>query len=94
MSPDSVQIPVVEQTEMLIAIDDAALSELDDEPQGRDQSASNPMPLWVPSQKGFLSEAPQRQSAPLDPEQLWDPSALLTVKGPLTNSGPFGAAVK
>ena len=29
-----------------------------------DQPASNPTSAWLPSQKGLLSEAPQRQSAP------------------------------
>ena len=29
-----------------------------------DQPVSNPTSAWLPSQKGLLSEAPQRQSAP------------------------------
>jgi hypothetical protein len=50
--------------------------------------ALNPIEAWLPSQKGLLLDAPQRQSLARLRISYLSPSALTTMAPPRTHSGP------
>src|SRR5215467_10986650 len=59
-------------------------------------AAWNPILLWVPSQKGLLTEAPHRQSANRGPRALVSTLLPLTStnsRSPSTRYGPLGRMV-
>ena len=62
---------------------------------GARSSDSNPHDLWAPSQKGWLAEFPQRQSAiaGFSGRAKAFPSESVNVKGPSTRKGPLGRIV-